>query len=606
MPSKKTKMNWDLTGYFAEFDGPEMKAFKQTLKEDVAEISEKAKGLKALDADNAEPWEAIFLVTEDILRRYSHIGSYIGCLASIDAHSEAYRREEAEMALMGSELQKLENELLRALKEATQEVFSAFAAREAFEGARYFLERSREKAQKTMSPAKEELAADLAVDGLDAWGRLYDTLSGQLEFDMEFPDGRRERLPMSQRRSLMDNPDRRVRQAAFEGGNAAWASIENVAAAAMNAISGARLTLYRHRGIEHFLEVAMFDSAVTQKSIDAMFEAIFANLDVPLRALRLRAKAMELPGLAWYDLAAPMPLPNQEPVPWKQAKELIHTSFAKAYPALADYVQSMYKQKWIEWEPRTGKRPGGFCTGSLFSKESRIFMTYNKTLGDVRTLAHEAGHAFHHHVLRDLRPYAHDYPMTLAESASTFGEMVLTEGILGDESISDVQKALILDMEIGHGAIYLMDIPVRYEFEKALYEERARGELSVSRMKELMIEMQQRVFGDVLQPGGEDPYFWASKLHFYITGTTFYNFPYTFGFLLSRGLYARFKEEGAEFLPKYEQFLRLTGSDTAVNVAKRSIGENLESPRFWAESVRSLEKPLNALEALLPKVMPMK
>ena len=231
-------------------------------------------------------------------------------------------------------------------------------------------------------------------------------------------------------------------------------------------------------------------------------------------------------------------------------------------------------------------------------------MTYNNTLGDVRTLAHEAGHAFHSHMLRDLRPYAEDYPMTLAESASTFGEMILTEGILGDPDVSDAQKALTLDMEVGHGAIFLMDIPVRYEFEKALYDERASGELSVSRLKDLMVETQRRIFGDVLQEGAEDPYFWASKLHFYITGVTFYNFPYTFGFLLSRGLFAMFQKEGPDFLPRYEAFLRLTGSDTAENVARRSIGRDLEAPDFWVEAIRSLEAPLEQLEAILPEVLP--
>ena len=149
-----------------------------------------------------------------------------------------------------------------------------------------------------------------------------------------------------------------------------------------------------------------------------------------------------------------------------------------------------------------------------------------------------------------------------------------------------------------------MDIPVRYEFEKALYDERAKGPLSVSRLKELMMETQRRVLGDVLEPGGEDPYFWASKLHFYISGLTFYNFPYTFGYLLSRGLYGMFKSEGASFLSKYEEFLRLAGSDTAENVVKQTVGRDLENPDFWSGAIRSLEEPLNRLQSILPKAMP--
>ena len=192
--------------------------------------------------------------------------------------------------------------------------------------------------------------------------------------------------------------------------------------------------------------------------------------------------------------------------------------------------------------------------------------------------------------------------MTLAESASTFGEMILTEGILHAPDIDDQQKAAILDMETGHGAIYLLDIPVRYEFEKAIYEERAQGELSVTRLKELMCETQRRVFGDLLEDGGEDPYFWASKLHFYITGTTFYNFPYTFGFLLSRGLYARFRQEGRSFLPRYAEFLRSTGGDTAENVARNTIGCDLESPEFWIDAILSLEEPLEQLRQMMPRL----
>jgi oligoendopeptidase F len=177
-------------------------------------------------------------------------------------------------------------------------------------------------------------------------------------------------------------------------------------------------------------------------------------------------------------------------------------------------------------------------------------------------------------------------------------------GVLDDDSIGDEEKALILDIEAGHGAVYLLDIPVRYEFEKAFYEERQYGELSVSRLKALMIETQRRVFGDVLEPGGEDPYFWASKLHFYITGLTFYNFPYTFGYLLSRGLYAMFKKEGAAFLPRYEQLLRLAGSDGAENVVKRAVNGDLESSEFWTEAIQSLAEPLARLEGALPKVLP--
>ena len=593
------KMNWDLTSYFPEFNGPEMKEFKVWIKKDIADIKNRASALAGLDDKNQSEWEEVFLKNEDVVTRYSHLSSYIGCLSSADGRNEDYLKEEAEMSMLGAEFSKLKVELLRALKETPDDVFEKFTDREKLRSGAHYLRRLREESEKRMNTQNEILAADLGVDGISAWGRLYDTVSSRLEFEMEFPDGSKQTLPMSQRRSLMEKPDRRIRKAAFEGGNKAWKSIEDTAAAALNAIAGTRLTLNRHRGIDHFLDVALFQASVSRKTLEAMFEAIYSELEIPRNILRFKAVTMKTDGIAWYDLGAPLDIPTEEKLGWEMAKKLVKNSFSSSYAELGSFIQRVYDKNWIDWEPRDAKRPGGFCTGSLLTKESRIFMTYNETLGDVLTLAHEAGHAFHSYVMREIRPYAHFYPMTLAESASTFGEMILAEGILEDPSIGDTEKALMLDTEINHGAIYLMDIPVRYEFEKSFYEERQDGEVSVSRLKQLMTETQRRIFGDVLDEGGEDPYFWSSKLHFYITGVTFYNFPYTFGYLLSRGLFSMFKKEGKEFLPKYEEFLRLSGSDTAENVAKKSIGRDLETPDFWVDSIRTLREPFEKLKSLI-------
>ena len=596
------EMNWDLTSYFAEFDGPEMRTFREDVARDLADLQARAQALETLRSDNQPQWEEVLLAAEDLWRRLSHMSSYLSCLTAADVRNEAYKSEEAAFAHTLAEAEKLEVEFKRALKDASDVDFAALAVREELADCHYYLSRLRQEAQRTMSPPEERLAADLSVDGLHAWGRIYDTVSGKMEFDMVWPDGKTERLPMSQRRSLMGKADRAIRKAAFDAGNESWRQAEDVAAAALNAISGTRLALNSHRGIDHFLDVALFQSAVSRESLDAMFEAIFDSLELPRRILRLKAASMNRAAVAWHDLEAPLPLGEEAPIDWARATEIVHSAFAQAYPKLGEYTRQVFDSNWIDWEPRPGKRPGGFCTGSLYTNEPRIFMTYNESAGDVRTLAHEAGHAFHHFIMKSLRPFARQYPMTLAESASTFGEMILTEGILNQPDLSDIDRARVLDMETAHGAIYLLDIPVRFEFEKSFHEERQAGEVEVSRIKELMGDTQRRIFGDLLEPGGEDPYFWASKLHFYITGVTFYNFPYTFGFLLSRGLFAKFKEQGPGFLPRYEEFLRLSGSAPAADVARRAIGCDLESPDFWKSAIETLREPVEQLEALLPKL----
>ena len=597
-------MTWDLTSYFPSFRGPEMLRFKQALREDIAALQKTAAALPQLNVDSVSAWEDVLLRNEKLMRRMSHLSSYISCLASADGRNESYQREEAEIIRDRAELGKVRIELFRAFKGVPDEVFAVLFKKPSLLGAENYLHRLREEANRAMSSDKEVLATELGVDGIQGWGQLYNTLSSKLQFEMEFPDGARKILPISQRRSLLDHPDRRIRAAAFASGNKAWQSIADTAASALNAIAGTRLTLNRHRGVNHFLDIALFQAAITRKTLEAMFDALFANIEIPRRILRFKANLMGRQSVAWYDLGAPLDFVQESPRSWNDAVAMVSAAFMHTYPALGNFFQQeVIGKNWTDWEPRVGKRPGGFCTSSMLSKESRIFMTYNQALGDVLTLAHESGHAYHGFLMRETRPFARSYPMTLAETASTFAEQILINGSFDDPGVGAEFKAVMLDIELGHGAVYLLDIPVRYQFEKAFYEERVSGPLNVSRLKELMVETQRLVLGEVLENGGEDPYFWASKLHFYITGLTFYNFPYTFGYLLSRGLYNMFTREGATFIPKYEEFLRLAGSDTAENVVKKTVGADLQKPEFWAESIRSLEQPLIELQALAPKLI---
>jgi len=592
---------WDLTSFFTEFNNPEMQAMKKKLAGDIRKLQEKGSATAPLSAETAPIWEEIILKSEDIDTRFEHIYSYIGCLTAADANNEEYAKEEGSLAKLLAENEKFMVDVLRAFKDAPDDVFDAFIGRDSLKGAEHTLRRIRERAKHTMSPDMEKLAAELNVDGFHSWGRLYDKLTGKLEFDIVYPDGKVERKPISQWRALMSDADRTIGKAAFDGGNKAWASIEDNCAAALNAIAGIRLTLNKYRGVDDFLYWALYQSSIKRESLDAMYKAIHDNLDVAREIFRVKAKYMGRKGIWWFEREAPLPLKDAALYDWDQGAAMVGKAFGTAYPKLAEYYKSFLKKRWVESEKRPGKRPGAFCTSSPLTKEQRVYMTYNGTIGDNSTLAHEVGHAFHGHVMRDLRTMAKECPMTLAETASIFSELIFAEGVYGDKQVSDTQKLLVLDGDLCSAAVMLLDITIRFEFEKAFHEERQKGEVTISRLKELMVEVQRRVFGDAMLEDGEDPYFWASKLHFYITQVTFYNFPYTFGFLLARALFKLFKDEGPSFLPRYEEFLRLTGSDTVENVTKRSIGADITDPAFWAESIHGLEEPLKLYKKLLKK-----
>ncbi|MBK6463482.1 MAG: M3 family oligoendopeptidase [Myxococcales bacterium] len=594
---------WDLSAYFPSFDSPERAAFDSALASDLVALLHDAEALDALSRETQDAWVGVVLRYEDGLGRFGHTSSYVTCLASAAADDERFGLAEGALGAPRATLEKCAGELRRALGAASAEELAGLLGDPRLAGAEHFLSQLHVDAQRRMPAALEALASDLATDGIFGWGRLYDTVAGKLSFELTLPDGTHEVVPMAARRSRMADPDRAVREAAFTAGNRAWEAVSDVTAAALNRISGTRLALYRRRGVEHFHDAALHDAGISRRTLDAMNEAVVGGRPLARRGLLLKARAMGLPAIAWYDLEAPLPLPETERIPWERGRDLVRRAFAGSYPALAAHVDEALAKRWIEAEPRAGKRPGAYCTGSDLTGESRVFMTYQGALGDVSTLAHELGHSFHHHVLAGTRVLARQYPMTLAETASTFAESVLSAGLLAEPGISAAARAQLLGEVAGDAAAFLLDVPTRFLFESRFYELRSQGEVPASRLSSLMVEAQREVFGEALQVGAEDPLFWASKLHFFIPDLSFYNFPYTFGYLLSRGLYARFTEEGPSFLPRYEAFLRATGGALAHEVARASIGEDLESPEFWARAIATLEAPIAELEAALGEVM---
>jgi oligoendopeptidase F len=593
-----TPDRWSLDSWFSGLAQPDYHAFKEALVRDVAALQKDA---ASLDSDLAQIAHIARVVSayETLGDQLGHLSSYLGCLSADDANNEPVKADEAWLATLEAEYSKLRASLQSVLAALDHSSFTSLLAEPPLKDAAHSVQRMREEGAHQMRAEMEALAADLNVNGLHAWGRLYDTLTGKMEFEMTFPDGHREIVPMARRRALMSDPDRRLREAAFLDGQKPWHDHAVTLAAGLNGIAGTRLSLYGHRGLPHFLDTPLFDGAMSRASLDAMLEAIHAHIELPRRALRKAARLQGTPALHYFDLEAPqIAAPEEKPLTWDEACATVERAFGAAYPKLGEYFRFMLAQKWIEGQPRAGKRPGAFCTGSRIRHEERIYMTFHGTVHDMVTLAHEAGHAWHSCVLRPARSFAASYPMTLAETASNFGEMILLSGLMNDPNITQASKAYLLDQEMLRAHAYLINIPMRYEFEKAFYAERAAGELSVTRLSELMNEAQRKLYGDTLLTDGTDPMFWASKMHFFITGVSFYNFPYVFGYLLSQALFARFKAEGAAFLPRYESFLAQTGSASCEEVVKQTLGEDLTQPAFWGTALKAMEPSLVAYEAL--------
>jgi oligoendopeptidase F len=588
-------VTWDLSSYFPSFAGPERATFRRELERDLPALAARSAAAGPLTEETRREWIEILALYEAAMVRVHHLRSYLTCLASAHADREEYAREQALVARIATDLKRVDIDFVQALRGVPDGVFEAFVADPSVAEVAHFVRRARERALHAMSPEEERIAADLAVDGILAWDRLYNRITGTMDFEMAWPDGRRERIPISRWRSLLSDPDRSVSGAAYRGGSAAWERQVPVLAAALNAIGGTRLTILRRSRHEHFLDPALFQSGIRRETLEALLAAIRENAEVAREVVRTRARATGRAGIAFHEREAPLqPLPSGK-IPWEEAVAMVDRAFSRVYPALANYYREALSRRWIEAEARGGKRMGAFCTNTPLAREERVFMTYAGTLEEVRTLAHEVGHGWHTCLLRDRRPLARHYPMTLAETASTFAEQILAEGVIGDETLPSSLRLAMLDTELTSAVAMLLDIPARFEFERRFHEERSAGEVPPARLKEIMVEAQRSSFGDALLPGGEDPLFWASKLHFFLADVSFYNFPYAFGFLLTRALHARLAEEGSRFLPRYEAFLQASGSAPVEEVLRKTLGEDATDPRFWARSIRTLEAPLARL-----------
>jgi len=605
MAAAAQEADWDLTPYFDAIDGTAYRTFRAALAADVEALQRDADALGALDASNRDAWAALLVRLEDAQTRDNHLGSYLGCRGAADARDAVVQRETASASVASAELEKVFVSVRAAIRDADDAAFGALLDDERLRPCRYFLERLRQRARLSMDRDLEALAAELGVTGISAWGRLYDTVSGKLGFELAVPGRPTERLPVAATRSLLEDPDPAVRRAALEGSNAAWEGVGDTVAACLNAIAGTRHTLYARRGVGHFLEPAAFDSGIARSTLDAMLAAVRDRYEVGRRYLRSKARCYGVERLGFQDLLAPLPTASTGAIAWDAARSQVTQAFRAYSGELAAFADHAFTQRWIDHTAREGKRPGGFCSTSAVIGESRIFMTYRDTLGDVATLAHELGHAYHGWVMRDMRPWSRRYPMTLAETASTFAEQLVSDAVLARDDVPAEARASMLDARAQDGATFLLNIPMRFDFERAFYEERREGEVGVERLTELMLDAQRRVYGDALDPEQLDPWFWASKLHFYISGLSFYNFPYTFGYLFSMGLFARAQREGPAFVPRYVELLRETGSAPAEAVVRRALGVDLGEPGFWHESIDLVEAAVERFEAeVVPRYAP--
>lgn len=594
-------LTWDLDSLYPH---PQSAEFQQALEQYASDLNQ-----LAADSDDLPPfspaaapaWADFLDRVADLLARSEDLHSFIGCHAAADAENKLFQRIEARLSALGPRRQQVLTNIELALKPVSPTDLAAIASAEPRLGRiAFFLEECRRNAALRLPKDQELLAAELAVDAIHAWGRLYDRLSGEIRVEvME----KGELVRKSPGQVTFDSPERSVRQNNFFAADKAWRAIADTCADALNHISGFRLAKYRRLGLHDHLDAPLRNNRMRRETLDAMWNAVAQRRPVLLQYFAAKARLLGLERLSWYDVLAPLPAAGgsatfaKSTLTYDAACNLCIKTFSEFSGELGEFARRAIADRWIEVENRPGKRQGGFCTGLPTRKQSRIFMTFTNTADSMSTLAHELGHAYHSYVLRDQPFLLQDYPSNLAETASTFAEAVLGERRLADAEHPDEQRA-ILDHMLSDAVAFLMNIHARFIFEHNFHLERRDGELSAERLSELMLAAQREAYCNGLDADGWYPRFWISKLHFYITGNPFYNFPYTFGYLLSQGVYAHAKSAGPEFPEQYRQLLIATGCRTAEEAVSETLGYDLTKPDFWNKSLDIIDQRVARFVAL--------
>ena len=449
----------------------------------------------------------------------------------------------------------------------------------------YLLRSLKKNSRYLLADGEEALLSKMKISGSSAWEDLQASLTSGVKADY-----REERIPLSAVRNLAYDPDPSVRRDAYEAELACYAPIREAVAFSLNSIKLQMLNECALRGYESPLDKALKDSRMKRETLDALIGAMEEYLPVFWKYLRAKAKALgHENGLPWYDLFAPMGKSDRKfTIP--EAKETLISFFEPFDGELAALIRRAFDENWIDFLPRAGKVGGAFCAGIPSAKQSRVLTNFDGSFSDVITLAHELGHAFHGSRVFENSILNQDYGMPVAETASTFNEVV-AGGASVAMAQSDEEKLNLLEGQISDACQIICDIYSRYLFETAVFENRPEEFMSADRLSELMTEAQKKAYGDGLDQSCLHPYMWVCKSHYYSGDLSFYNFPYAFGGLFARGLYAKYRAEGESFVPLYKELLRATTVNDVEDTAKIA-GIDLTDRAFWEAGLCSIAEQI--------------
>jgi pepF/M3 family oligoendopeptidase len=592
--------HWDLSNIYRGLDQPDYRDDYARYEKQLGEL-ERFFDERGIRRTSEPPHDERFIATlAETLNRTNELvmlgetlGAFVYGIMTTNSYDAAALRENSKLEILGTRRQQLEVRLKGWVGSMRDRLPALIEHNDTLGRHSFLLKLMAHQSKYLMSEEMEALAAELSLDAGTAFGRLQGNVTSQLKVPFD-RDGKTEELPITVVRNLCFDPDPAVRERAYRAEIKGWESIRTSVAASLNGVKGTALTLAKRRGRESVLDVSLEDNRIDRPTLDALLGAIREAFPMFRRYLQAKARKLGKEKLPWWDLFAPMGS-SETKFSWSAARKFIVDKFASFSRELGDFAATAFDRRWIDAEPRDGKRGGAYCMPIPGREESRVLANFDGSFEQVSTLAHELGHGYHNHCQRGLEMLRRGSPSTLAETASIFCETLVAEAAIA--GAPPAEQLMILEAQLAGATQVCLDISSRFLFETAVFERRPASELSPDEFCELMLDAQRQTYADGIEESTYHRYMWLWKPHYYSHDGNFYNFPYAFGHLFGLGLYSVYQKEGQSFVPRYNELLRDTGQDWAAPLAKR-FGIDITKRDFWRDSLRVIERQVERYEAL--------
>lgn len=539
--------------------------------------------------EEREKAEAILYQWEKVYTLFYKLMQYVDLSQSVDTENGDLMAQSARLQKLYARFSPMYSTMKKMMAEIDniENLTKESSLIKAYE---FLLKENKEEAKHLLSEEAEEMASAMNMVAGSQWSQLQSFLTSTVKVDYEEKE-----ITLSEVRNLAYSQEAEVRKKAYEAELASYKKIQDSVAFSINNIKNQVTMLCKKRGYESVLEMTLNQSRMERKTLDAMMEAIREYAPVLRKYLRKKAEMMGYTnGLPWYELFAPMGKTDRT-FTVEEAKDYLVTCFDSFSGDLSGMIKDAFEQEWIDFYPRKGKRGGAFCSGVSFLKQSRILTNFDGSFNAVGTLAHELGHAYHNKQIENERILNQDYPMPVAETASTFNEVHLGKYALS--KAEGEERLNLLENDLKEHTQVILDIYSRYLFETAVFEQSQSKFLMAEDLNELMVNAQKEAYGDGLDPEYLNPGMWICKPHYYSEGLSFYNFPYAFGNLFALGLYNIFEKEGEAFVEKYKALLKATVTCSAEDAGKM-VGIDLTDKAFWCGGMEQIAKTVDSFLAL--------